>query len=102
MATATTIVQPECLYLALVATAPDVQGKGYGQMVLAHSLRKAHQATGLTRTILHSTQAGWPLYDRLGYRSVARLTCYAPASTLSLNGEVGFPTKKPRGNLARA
>jgi GNAT superfamily N-acetyltransferase len=81
VATATVIVQRECLYLALVATVPEAQGKGYGQAVVRHSLQRAHEATGLTRTILHATQAGYSLYDGLGYRATAHLTGYAPRPT---------------------
>jgi GNAT superfamily N-acetyltransferase len=81
VATATVIVQSECLYLALVATVPEAQGKGYGQAVVRHSLQRAHEATGLTRTILHATQAGYSLYDGLGYRATAHFTGYAPRPT---------------------
>jgi hypothetical protein len=81
VATATVIVQRECLYLGLVATIPEAQGKGYAQAVVRHSLQKAHEATGLTRTILHATQAGYSLYDGLGYRAAAHFTCYAPRPT---------------------
>ena len=81
VATATVIVQCECLYLALVATVPEAEGKGYAQAVVRHALQKAHEATGLTRTILHATQAGYPLYDGLRYRVSAHFTCYAPRPT---------------------
>ena len=81
VATATVIVQRECLYLALVATVPEAQGKGYAQAVVRHALQGAHEATGLTRTILHATQAGYSLYDGLGYRATAHFTCYAPRPT---------------------
>ena len=81
VATATVIVQHEYLYLALVATVPEAQGKGYAQAVVRHALQRAHEATGLTRTILHATQAGYSLYDGLGYRATAHFTCYAPRPT---------------------
>lgn len=79
--TATVIVQRECLYLALVATVPEAQGKGYGQAVVRHALQRAYEATGLKRTILHATQVGYPLYDGLGYRTAAHFTGYAPRPT---------------------
>jgi GNAT superfamily N-acetyltransferase len=81
VATATAILQSECLYLALVATVPEAQGKGYAQAVVRHSLQRAHKASGLTRAILHSTQAGYSLYDGLGYRAAAHFTCYVPRPT---------------------
>jgi len=81
VATATVIVDRECLYLALVATVPEAQGKGYAKAVVRHALQRAHEATGLTSTILHATQAGYSLYADLGYRAAAHFTCYAPRST---------------------
>jgi ribosomal protein S18 acetylase RimI-like enzyme len=76
VATATTIVHGECLYLALVATIPEAQRKGYAEAVVRHSLQRAHEATGTTRTMLHATDAGFPLYKRLAYQAVAHFTSY--------------------------
>jgi len=59
----------------------EKQGNGYGHAVVRHALQKAYEATGLTRTILHATQAGCSLYERLGYRPAAHFTCYAPRPT---------------------
>jgi len=80
VATASTIVHGECLYLALVATVPDARRKGYAQAVVRHSLQRAHETTGLTRTILHATNAGLSVYERLGYRATAQFTLYFPQS----------------------
>ena len=74
--TATTMVLGNVLYLALVATVEDARKKGYGEAVVRHSLQTAHQATGLTRTILHATEDGRPVYTRLRYRPVGDFTWY--------------------------
>lgn len=73
---AATFVNEGCLFLALVATRPDARGKGYGEAIVRHSLQKAHEATGLTRTILHATDAGHPVYKRIGYHDTARVMAY--------------------------
>jgi ribosomal protein S18 acetylase RimI-like enzyme len=78
--TATTIVSGNCLYVALVATVPDARRRGYAEAVVRHSLQKAHEATGLTRTILHATDAGRSVYERLGYRASAQFMWYLPPS----------------------
>ena len=65
------------LYVAMVATHPDHQRKGYAGAVMRHSLQQSQKATGLSRTVLHATEAGFPVYQRMGYRSVARFTIYA-------------------------
>jgi GNAT superfamily N-acetyltransferase len=67
VSTATAIINNGCLFLFLVATAPDARRKGYGEAVVRHSLQRAYEATGIRRTLLHATDAGYPLYLRLGY-----------------------------------
>lgn len=73
------IVNDGMLYLALVATRPDAQRKGYGEATVRHALSEAHKATGLRRTILHATDAGAPVYQRVGYHRSTRLLTYKPA-----------------------
>jgi GNAT superfamily N-acetyltransferase len=72
VATATAIVNDGCLFLFLVATTPLARRKGYGEAVVRHALQTAHHATGIRRTVLHATEAGYPLYVRLGYHSVGK------------------------------
>lgn len=79
VSTATTIVHDDVLYLAFVATVPDARRKGYADAVISHSLQKAHDATGLNRTVLHATEAGLPVYKRLGYHAVTDFTWYMPS-----------------------
>ncbi len=79
VSTASAIVTEEYLYLALVATRPDARNKGYAEAVVRHALQTAHEATGLKRTILHATGAGFPVYKRVGYHPTARLMTYKPS-----------------------
>jgi GNAT superfamily N-acetyltransferase len=67
VSTATAIVNDGCLFLFLVATRPEARRKGYGEAVVRHALQTAHVATGIRRTVLHATEAGYPIYLRLGY-----------------------------------
>jgi hypothetical protein len=46
---------------------PEARCKGYGEAVVRHALQTAYEATGISRTVLHATEAGYPLYLRLGY-----------------------------------
>ena len=73
---AATIAVNGCLFLALVATAPEAQRKGYGEATVRKSLYEGAKATGLTRTTLHATMAGAPVYERIGYRKVANIGFY--------------------------
>ena len=72
VSTATAIVNEGRLFLFLVATIPEARGKGYGEAVVRHALQTAHEATGIRRTVLHATEAGYPLYLRLGYHPTVK------------------------------
>ena len=60
-----------------VATMPDRQRRGYGEAVMRHALAEAQREHGLERSILQSTPAGYRLYQRMGYRTVTRVSVYA-------------------------
>ena len=72
VATATAIINEDCVFLFLVATMPDAQRKGYGDAVVRHALNTAYEATGIKRTVLHATEAGSPVYLRLGYHPTGK------------------------------
>lgn len=78
--TASAIVNDGTLYLGLVATIPEARGNGYAEAIVRHALQNAHQATGLTRSILHATDAGFPVYKRVGYHATARIMAYKPSN----------------------
>jgi GNAT superfamily N-acetyltransferase len=70
--TATAIINEGCIFLFLVATAPDARRKGYGEAVTRHALQTAREATGIRRTVLHATEPGYPIYLRLGYHPTVK------------------------------
>jgi GNAT superfamily N-acetyltransferase len=74
--TATAIVNEGCLFLFLVATMPNAQRKGYGDAVVRHALNTAYEATGINRSVLHATEAGYPVYMRLGYHTTSKFMGY--------------------------
>jgi GNAT superfamily N-acetyltransferase len=72
VSTATAIINGHCIFLFLVATMPEVRRKGYGEAVVRHALQTAYEATGISRSVLHATEAGYPLYLRLGYHQTVK------------------------------
>jgi GNAT superfamily N-acetyltransferase len=76
MATATAMVNEGCLFLFLVATMPNAQRKGYGDAVVRHALNTAYEANGINRSVLHATEAGYPVYMRLGYHRTSKFMGY--------------------------
>ncbi len=59
----------DTVYVAFVATMPDQHKKGYAEAVMRHSIEKGREGMGHTRTTLHATAAGHPLYAAMGYDS---------------------------------
>jgi len=59
-----------------LATLPQHQRHGVGETLLRYALEDTFAETGVTRTVLQSTQAGLSLYRRMGYRTVTRFRIY--------------------------
>ena len=76
VASAATFLIDGRLYVALVATEPDAQRRGYAEGVMRYSLAEASAATGVSRMVLHATAAGRPIYERMGFHDTARFTAY--------------------------
>jgi len=64
------------LYVGWVATLPGHRQRGYAEAIMRHSLAEAARATGLHRTVLHATPAGFPVYARMGYIVQRRFACF--------------------------
>ena len=71
IATSVVIPMNGCLHVLRVATLPEHRRRGYGEAVMRYSIEAASEATGLARTTLHTTQAGFEMYRQMGYRVVA-------------------------------
>jgi predicted acetyltransferase len=77
--TATVFITENCLNVVCVATVPVFQRKGYAEAVMRHGLNEAIRATGLRRSVLHASEAGRPLYERMGYRTITKFTAWTSA-----------------------
>jgi ribosomal protein S18 acetylase RimI-like enzyme len=58
-------------YVALVATDPAHQRRGFADAAMRQSLEHAARIHGETPTFLHATDAGKPVYERMCYRAVS-------------------------------
>jgi len=63
-------------YVALVATDPARQRRGYGDVVMRHALELSARVHGHAPTTLHATEAGRPIYERMGYAPIAAHTVF--------------------------
>jgi len=71
-------------YVALVATMPHYQRRGFADAAMRRSLALAAEKHGRVPTLLHATEAGKPVYERMGYRSIATHTREAGTRALRL------------------
>jgi ribosomal protein S18 acetylase RimI-like enzyme len=60
-----------------VATLPGSQRHGYGEAVMRYALAESRKELGVVPAVLQSTPAGLHLYERMGFRTVARVAVYA-------------------------
>jgi ribosomal protein S18 acetylase RimI-like enzyme len=58
-------------YVAMVATDPAHQRRGYGDAVMRRALAVAAERHGDSLTVLHATDAGRPVYTRMGYTAIS-------------------------------
>ncbi|OKH99170.1 acetyltransferase [Streptomyces sp. CB02923] len=76
---AATVAVEGRLFVALVATDPQWERRGYGEAVTRKALYEGARATGLTRATLHATAAGAPVYPRIGFRPNSPIHFYGLA-----------------------
>jgi GNAT superfamily N-acetyltransferase len=60
-----------CRYVALVATNPSQQRRGYAAAAMRRALELASSVHGERPTVLHATDAGLPVYQRMGYSRIS-------------------------------
>ena len=65
-----------CRYVALVATDPSHQRHGYADAAMRRALEVAARQFGDVPTVLHATDAGRPIYERMGYATIANHTVF--------------------------
>lgn len=63
-------------YVALVATDPAHQRRGYAAAAMRHALDLAARSHGARPTVLHATAAGRPIYERMGYEAISSHTIF--------------------------
>jgi len=77
VATAATIDCGGTIGVYNVATLPEYRRRGYGEAVMRCALEEAERERPARPVVLQSTAAGLRLYERMGFRTVARFSVYA-------------------------
>ncbi len=63
-------------YIAWMATLPGHRGRGYAEGLLRHMDEFMKRSYGVNESVLHATQMGRPIYERVGYRVVDGFAAY--------------------------
>lgn len=77
---AASFVFGDIIYVAMVASVPGLQGRGYAETAMRRAIEAAEEAAGARRIWLHATEAGAPLYRSMGFEEGAALTMLHLAS----------------------
>jgi GNAT superfamily N-acetyltransferase len=74
--TAAVLMVDDIRYVALVATAPGQQRRGFADVTMRLALQVAADVHGQRPTVLHATDAGRPVYERMGYAVISTHTAF--------------------------
>ena len=76
MAIIAIVATPDALGVYSLSTLPECRRMGYGEALLRAAVASEQARTGIRRVVLQSTDAGYSLYRRLGFREVAKFSVY--------------------------
>lgn len=77
VATATSTLIDGRVYVSLVATDPEHRRRGYADAAMRRSIELARKASGFSRVVLHASEDGRPVYEKMGFVKTARyLGCF--------------------------
>jgi GNAT superfamily N-acetyltransferase len=67
-------------YVGWMATEAGYRGRGYAEAVLRHADSFMRRQYGVKESVLHATEMGRPIYERVGYRTVDEYAAYLCAA----------------------
>ena len=70
-------------YVALVATDPAQQRRGYADAAMRRALELSAGVHGERPTVLHASEAGRPIYERMGYSIISTHTIFVDKTFLN-------------------
>ncbi len=71
-----TVVAAEAIGIYSLAADPVYRRQGFGEAVMRAAIEQVQQTTGIQRIVLQSTEAGYSLYRRMGFRDATRFSIY--------------------------
>ncbi|MEQ1948344.1 MAG: GNAT family N-acetyltransferase [Bryobacteraceae bacterium] len=71
-----TVVAAGVIGIYSLATHPSYRRKGYAEALLRAAVEQTKKETGFEKVVLQSTESGYMLYRRMGFRDVTRFSVY--------------------------
>lgn len=71
-----TVVESGTLGIYSLGTHPEYRRRGYGEATMRAAIEEVKRTDSIDRLVLQSTEAGYPLYRRMGFRDITRFTVY--------------------------
>jgi ribosomal protein S18 acetylase RimI-like enzyme len=71
-----TVVSAGAIGVYSLATHPSYRRKGYAEALMRTVVGEQQRETGTGKIILQSSESGYPLYRRMGFRDVTRFSVY--------------------------
>jgi len=84
---AAAIGSTDSIFVALVATLPGHQDRGYGEAISRKAIFEGIRGTGHRRVVLHATAEGEPVYERIGLRPNTVIHFLQPIGTVDDVGD---------------
>ena len=70
------VAAAEAIGVYSLATVPGFRRRGYAEALLRAAASEVSRQTGFTQVLLQSTDAGYALYQRMGFRDATKYTVY--------------------------
>jgi ribosomal protein S18 acetylase RimI-like enzyme len=74
--TVAVVIAAESIGIYSVSTLPPYRRKGYAESLMRQVITQYTLGTGIERTVLQATRAGFDMYRKMGYRAVSHFTVY--------------------------
>lgn len=74
--TVAVMMAAESIGIYSVGTLPGYRRKGYAESLIRQAIAHYTRRTGIERTVLQATRAGFDMYRKMGYRAVSHFTVY--------------------------
>ena len=75
-------------YIGWMATLPEYRGRGYAEALVRHMDAFMREKYSVKETVLHATEMGRPVYERMGFQAVDEFAAYLCVPEIKIGNAV--------------